>query len=242
MELWTPTPGMSPIAFEGALEFRDMFIPAPGKDEWGVDTLDRVVRGPASRFEQFLATLEKGMVCDARVTNARYFYLQTWKPIDHHCFPGVSLSYKGFIGDAIPDDLPSTTRSELVSSVSASNLSITTGSEDNERTIIGGTRDIKYISPTTVWRYISRGEPTKKKYGNAGSVRGALGIENLGSRIVANYEDGGSESFGGNAPAGLVTALFVSPYIFVIGPSFQPIQGTPFYECEEVCQLKYPDN
>lgn len=44
-ELWTPAPDMSPIAFTGHIEFRDVVIPIAGKDEWGVDVLTRTVRG-----------------------------------------------------------------------------------------------------------------------------------------------------------------------------------------------------
>lgn len=234
MELWTPRAGMSAIAFEGHLEFRDMFIPTPAKDEWGADTLERLVQGPASRFEDYGSKLKQGQVYDGN----KFFFLQTWRAIDHKCFPGYALSYKGFIDDKLPDPIPSTSRSELMSSISAIDLDIT----DGGRTITSGVAEMKYIAPTTIWRYISRGEPDKKRFGGPGSVRGVMGIENLSTLITANYDDGSSAQFAGNAPAGLATALFATPFIFTIGPSFSPIWGTPFFECDEICQYKYPDS
>lgn len=239
VELWTPDAGMSQIVFTGKLEFRDMFQPSPSKDEWGVDTLERVVRGPASRYEAFYRALRQGQVCNADIPGANYFFLQTWQPINHPIFPGVAMTYKGLIDNVVPPDTSYTVRNELMSTISADGLSITAG----DKTIVSGSNEIKYISPTTIWRYISRGEPTVQKYGAPGSVRGALGIENLGNRIVGNTDEGDTIPYTqGTAPAALATALFGTPYVFVIGPSFTPIIGTPFFECEEICQMKYPDN
>lgn len=236
LEIWQPSSGMSSISFTGKLEFRDIVIPAPGKDEWGADTLDRVVQGPASRFDKFIDGLKQGQVF--KDENGNRFFLQTWRPIEHHVFPGAYLSYKGLINDALPDPLPSTTVNETVSTLTASGLDITVGGEENERIIIGGTREIKYISPTTVWRYITREEPKVRKFN---SVRGGS-IVDRGSVIFAQYDDGGSERYVGSAPAALATALFAQPYVDTIGPSFDPIIGTPFFECMEVCQLRYPDS
>lgn len=242
IDVWIPAPDMSPIEFQGHCEFRDIIIPIPGKDEWGVDTLQRTVQGPASRIAQFNKTLKQGATY--KDANGNTFFLQTWQPIEHKCFPGAHISYKGLINDALPDPIPSTTNDEKISIITAGNLQITMGSEEDgtERIIIGGTREIKYVSTTTIWRYVSRGEPKGRKFENVrGNVRQPMLITR-GSVIYAEYEDGGSQRYVGSAPAALATALFVTPYVETTGPSFFPIIGTPFYECEEICAYRYPDS
>lgn len=242
IDVWVPSPGMSPIEFQGFCEFRDIIIPIPGKDDWGADTLERTVQGPASRLPQFLKTLKQGS--SFKDVNNNPFFLQSWKAIEHKCFPGFQLLYKGLINDALPDPIPSTVNDEKVSVVTAGGLHITIGDEDEgtERIIVGGTRELKYVSTTTTWRYISRGEPKGRKFLTVqGNVRQPM-ILPRGSVIFAEFEDGGSQRFAGSAPAALATALFPIPYIEVTGPNFIPILGTPYNECEEVCALRFPDS
>lgn len=242
VDVWIPSPGMSPIEFIGALEFRDVVYPIPGKDDWGADTLERTVQGPASRMGTFLKSLKQGS--SFKDVNGNIYFLQSWQPIDHKCFPGAHLIYKGLINDALPDPIPFTTNPEKVSILSASGLHITVGGDEegNQRIIIGGTRELKYVSTTTTWRYISRGEPKGRKFLNVqGNVRQPTIIPR-GSVIYAEFEDGGSQRFAGSAPAALATALFPIHYVDVTGPNFFPIIGTPYYECEEVCELRFPDS
>jgi hypothetical protein len=238
IDVWIPERGMSAIEFQGHLEFRDIEIPIAGKDEWGADTLTRTLQGPGSRIQDFLQTLKQGA---SYKTKQGVFFLQSWVPIPHKCFPGVTLIYKGLVNDDLPPPVPSTSRSEIMSTLTATGLSITVSSgEDEERTITGGSREVRYVSPTTVWRYMTRELPVRKKFVGASAVQGT-GIEDRGSVIFAEFDDGTTQRMV-NAPAGLATALFAQPYVDTVGPSFDPIIGTPYYECLEVCQLRYPDS
>lgn len=228
--LWTPVPGMTPIHYSGHLEFRDIVIPVPNKDEWGVDTLERRVQGPGHLYANFEKNLKQGQIYQF---SGDSYYLQTWRQIDSKVFPGFMLSYKGFRNGVIPDPLPTTSRSELCSSVTAGDLSVTFAGKK----IVGATQEIKYIAPTTIWRYLTKTEPTVAVFN---TVRGSQGLSVLDSRITITYNDGTTSILAGNAPAGVVSALSVSPVTFVIGPAFNPIVGTPYFEAQEVVQIKFP--
>jgi hypothetical protein len=227
--LWTPALGMAPIAYQGHIEMRDMHIPVPGKDEWGMDTLTRTVRGPASLQEQFIRSLRQGTAF--RFANS-VFYLQTWAPQDHPIFPGASMSYKG-LTNGIPGPIPSNSRTELVGSITATDLSVTY----HGKTIVSAQKEVKYIAPQTTYRYISKREPQKPSFSG---VRGGSDVQVLDSRITATFSDGTTQVFAGGAPAAVATALAGSAVVFVVGPNATPIVGTPYWEAEETCMLKYP--
>ncbi len=225
---WTAPGSNAPLLFSGRLQFEDVTTPVSGKDEWGLDTLERTVRGPIFMFEDYAAALRQGAIFKG-------YYLQSWRPIEHPFAPGFSLTYKG-VQAGIPDPFPNNSRCEILSSISAEKLSI---SHAGKR-IISATREIKYISPQTNYRYISESEPQATKYG---AVRGIKTneVQVIDSRIIASYDDGTTQPFVGIAPAALATALFVTPSVFVIGPSATKVFGTPYWECEEVCQLRFPE-
>lgn len=234
IEFWTPHAGMSQIVFTGHVEFRDVKTPAPSKDEWGLDVLERTVRGPGKYFEAYGAALKQGDVY------GQHFYLQSWRPIEHAIFPGWQLTYKGVRAGALPTALPVTSFSELVSTVEANDLEVTY----QGKTIISASKEVKYIAPTTTYRYISRGRPTTPRYG---AVDTNQPIQNIDSRTVVTLLDDSvtppvtsTMTLTGAAPAAVATALAGSPVVFVIGPTFEPILGTPYYECQEVVQMKYP--
>lgn len=224
---WRAPGATIPLLFIGTLEAQDVSVPVSGKDAWGLDTLERTIRMPAFLFADYCANLRQGMAYNG-------YYLQSWNPSPHPYAPSVSLSYKGF-QNGVPDPLISNSRCELMSSINASNLRIASGG----KIITSATKEVKYLSPQSNYRYIRSGEPSTPKYSD---VRGAAAVKVQNTRISVSYDDGTTGVFIGTAPAALATALFLEPQPFITGPSSTQVFGTPYWECEESIVLRYPEN
>lgn len=235
--IWLATGSNVPLLFSGRLRFEDMYDAVTGKDEWGMDTLERTMRGPVYLLETFLGGLRQGDVY-------RGYYLQTWEP-DHHPYaPSVTLRYKG-LSRGIPEPLHFNSRPTLTGTVSAGDLHVTVttgGTSGTGGVIVSAIKEVQYIAPQTVWRYISKTEPEAAKYGVVRGVKatgeGALQI--LDSRIDVTFDDGYVQTMTGNAPAAVVTALATRPSNFVVGPDASPVVGTPYWEAVETVQFRYP--
>lgn len=200
------------ITYKGNVTFDDAMEPRAGKSDWGMDTLTRRMKGASTLLAAYLATLVQG---DTYAYNSHTYYLQTWEPDDDSVFATVTLSYKG-LNAGIP-------AASAVDETTIQTTSISTDSPEK------ATRDIEFYSPQTTWRYINSGRPAFASYGSIANGRTASII-----RSVITDKDG--KRYPGNAPAGLVSALFVSASNRVTGPHCEPIYGTPYFECQDVVQ------
>lgn len=221
--IWRAPGSNVSLVFNGRLRFEDIATPVPSKNEWGVDILERTLRGPVYLLDAFCRSLRQGQQYAG-------FHLQSWQPSIHPYAPTVTLLYKGLIG-GIPDPLISNARVEVCGSIQANGISVTVGS----RVFVSATKEVKYITPHTTYRYISTSEPLAARYRKA---RGAP-ITVTDSRITATDSEGSTAVFTGGAPAGIATALFGNPFDFVIGPMSSRIFGTPYWECEDQVELRF---
>lgn len=224
--IWTAPGSNVPLAFHGRLQFEDITQPVTGKDEWGLDTLERTLKGPAHLFRACSEALRQG-------AEYRGYFLQSWRPIDHPYAPGFSLTYKG-CQNGIPNPLIAIGRCELMSSINATNLYVTY----HGKVIVEATREIKYIAPHASYRYITDREPSGPRYSSAR----VSGVQVIDSRTYITFDDGTSQVLVGAAPAAVATALFATPVVFVTGPSAVQVFGTPFWECEDQVVLRYPES
>ena len=228
-QLWT-SPDGTELAYysNGALEAFDRHEPIPDKNEWGVDTLQRTLYVPAPVLTRFVAELRQG---DVYSYNGTQYFLQTWQP--SHAKPDMefSLNYKG-LSNGLPDPLPSNSIVQLVSSLSATGLSVTY----QGKTITEASSEVEYLAPQTVWRYISQSMPDKPK----STIVFGPAIKKLNERTQLTFSDGTTAALRGAAPAAVATALFRQPVAFIFGPNSDPIVGTPYWECSDVVQMKYP--
>jgi hypothetical protein len=217
----------------GDCNFGDIHTPVRSKDEWGVDVLTRRMQGASSLLAAFIATLTQGQTLQG-------FYLQTWDDDKHPIKPVVTLTYKGLFS-GIPAPIAVNDIVQQTGSVSA-NFSSENGGKGFQYGIdasgaplyaVGATREFAYFAPQTVWRYIRNGQPTGPSYSNIGFIAHPSIIK---SRIVTS--DGAP--FGGNAPAGLVSALGLSAGLMTVGFRSVPIIGTPYFECQDIVIYGYP--
>lgn len=212
------------LVYLGSKDHDDVITPAAGVDDWGIDTLERQVRGSPAWFRQYHP--KRGDVYES-------FFLQSWKPITDRIFPGYSLSYKG-CPSGLPDPLIVNTQCEICSNIPADNLSVTVASTG--KVIVSAVKELKYIAPQTIYRYITDKEPDGPKYN---TVRGSL-LQLVSSVVFVTFDDGTSQVLTGNIPGAVTTALHVNPEIFVIGPTAARVFGTPYWECEDQVSLRYP--
>lgn len=89
------------LSYLGNVSFEDIAIPVPGKNEWGVDTLSRRLRGSRALLRAFIATLRQGQ----RVSGYPSFFLQTWSVDDDTPFAEITLNYKGLLNGTPPVDV-----------------------------------------------------------------------------------------------------------------------------------------
>lgn len=203
----------------GTGDFVDQHEPAPGKSEWGMDTLARTVKGCQSNLAAFIGTLGQGAIYSF---GGNDYYLQTWEPDKNAVFPSVSLNYKGLTG-GIPPEKASGGQVEQCITLAANDIGI-------YRT---ATRDIRYVTRRSCTQYISDGRPTGATYG----LDISSAIEIRSSVIRAEDADGNSYVFSGaDAPSDLVTALTAATDVFSY-MECSPVVGTPYFECTDTATL-----
>lgn len=227
--------------------FLDVFTPAKGKNEWGVDTLTRKMTGARSLLDAFLATLAQGQV------HAGYF-LQTWDSDEKPDVATVTLHYKGLRnGTPAPIIL-----SEVVSAVGQTSAdysdegtpagigrlyrqdvyatagetpgipgSVGTSIEFfRNRYAVSATAEFTYSAVQTQYRYISIGKPNGPTY-NVVDIPFSPAMDRV--RIVLS--DG--TTYGGES---MLATFDLVPETDerVISFRSSPIIGTPYWECEDV--------
>ena len=215
-EEYTP-PGMSPVSFWGngqsaVDDFRDMFVPKPEKNEWGVDVIERQIKGPLPGFEKFYNALGQG---GRYVDNGVTYYVQTYKPTDDKIFPGASIQLKG-LSKGVPNQLVSGGQVELSGTLSVSSPQ-------------KATRSLRYMSWKTVYRYILNSKPS-----GPSNSKIDVNIDPSKSIIFSEILDENGKPYYGNAPAALVTALTPVGFDDIATlDSYNRIIGTPYFECQD---------
>lgn len=203
-----------PVSYNGSAIFHEQCQPHPSKNEFGIDTLSRKFRGPATKLSAFLSGLAQGQVYNS-------FYLQTWAADEDPVFPTVTLSYKGLLR-RIPD--PISTDDTAMQSVS---LSTSRDDPEGSGKVINWVRDIQFWASTTTWKYISNSRPTAPRYtainGNRNPVIFRSSITGSNGKVYA----------GANAPADLITSLTPAATSIVQSSSAEQVYGTPWFECQD---------
>ena len=96
-------------------------------------------------------------------------------------------------------------------------------------------RDVSYYSPEARYTYFASSRPLDARFSSEGTSRT---IKIIRSVIAAQGAVDGSvvnKTFGGgNAPAALVSALFMPEADRVTSHEATPIEGTPWYACTDV--------
>lgn len=196
-----------------------MFIPKAGKDEWGADTLERELRGPACLYDQWYDALGQGAQYQ---DNGVTYYVQTITPIRDKIFPGATIIFKG-LRNGFPKQLVSGGQVDLSGTITCS------APQQASRTV-------KYSSWRTVYRYILNKVPT-------GPANGTIDVNIDPSKQI--YQSEITLASGviiyGNAPPDLVAALTpVGFYDLSTLDSYQPIVGSPYYECQDTVTRYLP--
>lgn len=219
------------VGYGGDTTFDDVMEPRPGKSDWGIDTLQRKMKGRQPLLAAFLATLVQGATYSY---NGQLYYLQTWEPDDDNVFPTVSLNFKG-LNSGIPNPSASDETGIQTSSMGHTfSPAYNTGIPDanGNSSVTSATIDIEFYSPQTTWRYIRNGRPTFATYNTIANGREP-------SILRAVITDSLNRRYAGNAPVGLVSALTIPVSNKIIGPHADPIYGTPYFECQDVVQRGY---
>ncbi len=199
------------VTYKGEQEFVDQCVPAPVKNEFGIDVLSRKMRGRASGLLAFLLTLRQGQQYGR-------FYLQSWQPDTDPIYPTVTLVYKGLV-DGLPDAM-------INDQTSTQTVTISTSTPSN------ASRTIQFWAPSTSYRYISLSRPNGFLYSGISNDRNPIVFSS-----VINDEQG--IIYKGNAPAALVTALTPAIVNLQQSQDAQEVYGTPYFEVEEVVIKTY---
>lgn len=205
---------MPSVTFVGNGDFADAHEPVSGKSEWGMDTLQRTMRGKQTSLVAYMVTLAQG----ATLTwNSQTYRLQSWECDNNPVFPSVSLLYKGLFS-GIPDPFVSGTQIEQTFSISCS-------SPQN------ASRDIRYLTRSSEYKYIKSGRPTGPTYTDLD-----VDIDIVILQSVIRTEDGGV--LFGSVSVGLLAALTPAEYNLAL-MSCVPVFGTPFFECTDIVTKLY---
>lgn len=222
------------VIYRGNTEFEDVRIPVVGKNEFGVDTLERVMQGGAPKLDAFLDKLKQGD------TYKDKWYLQTWTHDGACIFPTVTLQYKGLASGTLPaptykNDTGCKTVTNSCSITSEAVAEIIKGSpmEGEEVANVTAQKTVVFYSPQTVYRYVTDKLPSGPSYDKI-AFNAQIIVKQ--SRIVARWADK-EATFAGNAPAELVSAL-ASGIQMVVVHSSEPIIGSPYFECTDTVSLE----
>lgn len=191
------------LTFVGNCEWAMVEEPSPGKNDWGMDTLELVFSGRSDKYENFTKTLSQKATYN---WGGGTFALQSWTPSWHRSFPTVTLRYKGLINGRIPDPRYSDSTSQKSTSVTT-----TVGGEER-------TYDILYVSPQVVMRYI-----TNTRGFSQMPVLTGLGVPLI---FASSYVDPSTGRRRSGNPSG------ISMYGLIESKNQEPIDGTPWFETE----------
>lgn len=231
------------ILITGNAAFDDICLPAKGKNEWGVDTLTRKMRGSRALLAAFLATLAQGASYSG-------YYLQTWEPDDNPVFATVTLNYKGLLG-GIPNAI---IINDVVQAGGTTSVEFTSENGgrgrvyrkevtykpfpqqnviDAEKDIYatGASMDFTYETGETIYRYIANGQPSGPSHSTLG-----FSFTPVLRRARASTSDG--TSYGLNMPFAIGPALLPTASTRAVAFSSQPIIGTPYFECQDTVRAE----
>lgn len=235
------------INYIGNAEFDDVFEPIKGKNEWGIDTLTRKVRGARPLAAAYLAGLTQGQ----RLSDSEEYYLQSWEPDDNPIWAEITLNYKGLLyGTPLPD-----IQNEITPAVGQISKNFATENFGKGRIYrkqplwklalldfagetvdeVVATRDVyttgasmefTYDAIQTVYRYISEGRPTAPRFYT-------VDIPRIPTIKRARIVTADGAVYGRNAPGLLTADLEPIPFTRVVGFVSKNIFGTPFWECQD---------
>ena len=244
------------ILYTGNAVFEDVYTPAKGKNEWGMDTLVRQMQGSVEELPEFIDGLAQGDEFEG-------YFLQSWEPDKDPIFPTVTLLYKGlFTGGTPPPDIERsfvTAVGRTSKDYSAEPLApvhpedaglgrlygkdtlwsmeAPAGPGDNGRSFKGvrdryalsAIMEFTYSAVEARYRYITRGGPVAARYRTVG-VSYTLIIDD--ARITTS--DG--KVFGREREA--FFELTPLPRQRVVSFTTKNVIGTPFWECEDIVRLE----
>lgn len=242
----------------GRTGFEDRHIPAPGKSEFGMDTLIRELQGFVGEngelLKAFLATLGQG---DTYTIGENIFYLQSWQPNNATPIGSVTLNYKGLRdgGTPIPDvqtDIVSAsgriTRSYLDENGGFGRIFRNRAGGSINTTVSGAvvsqlvlsspvytvsaTCEFLYHAVESRYRYISEGQPDEPE-----------NTEVQSSYVPEIEEARISTSDGMVYPRSNLVAfdMEVEPRTRVVSWSAKNVLGSPYFEVEEIVRLELVD-
>lgn len=245
------------LANLGSCTFQDVYAPAKGKSEWGMDTLTRRLSGARSLLDAYIATLAQGQVYQG-------YYLQSWQPDEDPVVANITLEYKGLLTGGTPTP---TQETEIVSAVGrttkdystegtvglvnlgrlyANTLIASTGEAPapgdfgtsvqfiKKRYALSAYMEFTYKSPQTIYRYISVGRPVAARFSSVGFDY-TLIIED--ARIVTS--DG--MIFSGRTQENFFDLTPVAENK-VVSFMAKPVIGSPYWECQDIIKLELVTN
>lgn len=235
------------ILITGNAAFDDTCRPLKGKNEWGVDTLVRRVKGDRALAPAYIAALAQG---NTFVLAGSTYYLQTWDADEDAVWATITLNYKGLLGE-IPDPIVSNDIVRLSGTTSA-DYSTENGGRgrvyrkevtykpypqqnviDAEKDIYatGASMDFTYETGETIYRYISNGQPDE-------AANDTLGFTPVARIIRARATTSDGTSYGLSMPIEIGPSLLPAEVTNVVGFSTQPIIGTPYFECQDIVRVE----
>ena len=199
------------LTYQGDTTWQQVENPVYGKTAWGLDTVSVKWRGPATGYKAFVDALEQGTV----LSEYPKMYLTTWSGDHHHAFPAVTLVYTGLLSGDLPDVLVSDD-----GGISTASQTDDSAAEPSDQR----THEVVFYSPTRRYRYAAEERVETSQYSDWEG--GAVDAPNI---IYQRIKDGTGRN---RATSGLSW----TPVGRLQGIHCNPIEGTPFFECEETWQ------
>ena len=134
------------------------------------------------------------------------------------------------------DFLASTSTTVKTSQISAT---IETEAVFDKATSVDATRSASYEAPETTYTYFAPRRPDSARFDQVFTTATTRITANT---ISAKGNEGSSASYGGNAPAVLVSALTMPEAASLTSFQAEPIPGTPWYKCTDVVVLELVGN
>ena len=215
------------IIYTGDPSIDDVCLPLKGKNEWGVDTLTRKVKGARYLGAAYLAALAQGQIYQG-------YYLQTWAPDEEEFWVEITLNYKGVLFGTprplvINSIVPSSggKSADYSSENSGKGRAYRKDQQGKDVYATGAQIEFSYDCPQTVYRYISVGQPD-------GPRNSALGFGAFPRIINARVTVSDGTTYGLSVPFSIGPSLLPSAQTVTVGFTSTPIVGTPYFECEDV--------